>query len=584
MLLLFISFIAGVLTVLAPCILPLLPVIIGGSLSGEDKKAQNKKVFTIVISLGISVVLFTILLKVSTLFINIPEDVWKWISGGIIVVIGIIMLFPKLYETGFMARLSAKSNIALGRGAQKKGFWGDVIIGAALGPVFSTCSPTYFIVLATVLPASPLLGVVYLLSYVIGLCISLFIIAFLGQKIMNKLNIAADPKGWLKRTIAILFLIVGMAIISGVDKKLQTQILDSGFFDITKVEQKLLQSIDDEDMEDSINDQENSEESQSNFSTKEIKSKTMTIDQKRKKYKIAPEISSPDGFINTDGKPITLADLRGKVVLLDIWTYSCINCQRTLPYINEWHDKYKDDGLVIIGLHTPEFAFEKVQKNVEEAVKRFGIEYPVVLDNDYSTWNAYGNRYWPRKYLIDVDGFIIYDHIGEGGYDETERAIQKALKEINTDKSYNDTSNPESVINVDNKKLGSPEIYFGASRNSHFINGESGKLGIQKLTIPSGISLNKLYLGGTWNFTNEYVENKNAGSIVFKYVAKNVYFVAGSNSGVEADIYQDGKFIKTISIKEETLYHLIEDKDYGEHTLEIKVKNSGLQAFTFTFG
>jgi cytochrome c biogenesis protein CcdA len=165
MLLFLISFIAGAITVLAPCILPLLPVIIGGTLSeGGIGGFNKKKAFTIILSLGVSVIVFTLLLKVSTLFIDIPEYVWKWISGGIVIFLGLITIFPSLWETEMMARLSTKSNILLGKGNQKKSFWGDVVVGAALGPVFSTCSPTYFIVLATVLPVRPALGLLYLLS------------------------------------------------------------------------------------------------------------------------------------------------------------------------------------------------------------------------------------------------------------------------------------------------------------------------------------------------------------------------------------------------------------------------------------
>lgn len=586
MLLLLISFIAGVLTVLAPCILPLLPVIIGGSLGAENKAIQKRKVFTIVISLGLSVILFTLLLKVSTLFIEIPENVWKWISGGIIFLIGLFMIFPSLYEAPWLARLSTKSNLLLGKGAQKKNFTGDVIMGAALGPVFSTCSPTYFIVLATVLPVKPLLGFIYILAYTIGLCLSLMLIAFVGQRLMNKLNIAANPRGWFKRGIGILFLVVGLAIISGADKRLQTKILDSGFFDVTKVEQKLLESTEDKNEVGSSSLEENDGNIEKD--NEEIKSgnknSSLSISQKEKKYKVAPELSSPDGFVNTNGEPITLAELKGKVVLLDIWTYSCINCQRTLPYLNEWYEKYKDDGLVIIGLHTPEFAFEKLQKNVEDAVDRFDIKYPVVLDNDYSTWNAYGNSYWPRKYLIDVDGFIIYDHIGEGAYDETERKIQEALLEINKDKLYDTTSNPSGVVSVESGKLGSPEVYFGAKRNSLLANGNKGVYGIQDFTEPLSPVLNNLYLDGKWNISGEYAENKSEGKIIFRYVAKNVYFVAGSVGAVKVDVYQDGKFIKTITVEDETLYNLISEDSYNDHVLELRVQKPGLQVFTFTFG
>jgi len=548
--LLLISFVAGVLTVLAPCILPLLPVIVGGSLTGDGKDAQKKKVLTIVISLGLSVIAFTLLLKVSTLFIAVPEYVWKWISGGIIIGLGFITVFPTLWEGKWLAKISAKSNILLGKGAQKKSFWGDVIMGAALGPVFSTCSPTYFIVLATVLPVQPVVGIVYLLAYAIGLCLSLFVIAFVGQRIMTKLNVAADPKGWVKRSLGILFLIVGIAIIFGLDKKLETIIVNANIFDVTKIEQKLLEFTEPSKKETSQTTQ------------------TLTPTEKKKAYPIAPEISSPDGFINTEGKPITLAELRGKVVLLDVWTYSCINCQRTIPYLNEWYTKYEDQGLEIIGLHTPEFAFEKVQKNVENAVNKFDIKYPVILDNDYSTWNDYGNRYWPRKYLIDLDGYIVYDHIGEGGYEETEKAIQKALSERNARMGSSEeipmtTPAPKNATVIESGKVGSPEIYFGSSRSKKSDN---------------------VTLGGSWNTTDEYAENSGEATITYAYDAKNVYFVGGSKNGVEVEIYRDGILLKKIIVKAEQLYNLVEGDAYSQHTLQMKIKGSGLQAFTFTFG
>ncbi|MCX6703207.1 MAG: sulfite exporter TauE/SafE family protein [Candidatus Zambryskibacteria bacterium] len=238
MLLLLISFIGGVLTVLAPCILPLLPVIIGGSLS--DAGIQRKKAFVIVGSLAVSVIAFTLLLKASTLFIDIPPYVWQFISGGIVLGLGIITLFPSLWESGAMNTLNVKSQKFLGTGLKKNSFWGDVIIGAALGPVFSSCSPTYFIVLATVLPASPILGFVYLVSYALGLSLMLLLIALVGQRIVGSLNIAANPKGVFKQVLGILFIIVGVGILFGVDKKIQSAVVGAGFFDITKVEQTLL--------------------------------------------------------------------------------------------------------------------------------------------------------------------------------------------------------------------------------------------------------------------------------------------------------------------------------------------------------
>ena len=589
MFLLLISFIGGILTVLAPCILPLLPVIVGGSLS--DGHIRKKKAFTIIASLGVSVIVFTLLLKASTLFIDIPEYTWKLISGGIVILLGIITVFPGLWENKFLARMSAKSNILLGKGDQKNSFWGDVIVGGALGPVFSTCSPTYFIVLATVLPVSPLLGMIYLLAYVVGLCLSLLLVTFIGQKIMAKLNIAADPRGMFKRILGVLFILVGVAILSGYDKKFQVAILNSGFFDVTKIEQSLLKKRD--NTLNQTKDNSNDSDPYKELINSDVFSKNLvflTPTQKAARYKKAPEISTPNGFVNTDGKPITLAELKGQVVLLDIWTYSCINCQRTLPYINDWYAKYKDLGLEIIGLHTPEFAFEKVQANVEKAVKDFDVEYPVVLDNDFSTWKALENQFWPRKYLIDIDGYIVYDHIGEGRYEETEKAIQMALSEraerLGMAKEQVPVSTqPANAIVSDTSKVKSPEIYFGSARNENIGNGIPGLSGERMYKLPIKFVPNKFYLDGTWNMTPEYVENSTApASIVFNYEAKNIYMTAGSLSGVQLEIYRDNILVNKITIKDEKLYTLIEGTGYGSHTIRINILNPGLKAFTFTFG
>ena len=600
MLLLFISFIAGVLTVLAPCILPLLPVIIGHSLS--DSTPSRRRLFVVVGSLTLSVILFTLLLKASSLLINIPQDFWKWVSGGIIFLFGLTMIFPTLWEKfSFANTISIASNKVLTKGYQKNSIWGDVIIGASLGPIFSACSPTYFVILATVLPVSFGLGLLYLFTYVLGLSIALILIALISEKIMARVGKVSDPRGWFKKIFGIIFIVVALGIISGYDKKLQIQILNSGFLDVTKIEQKLLEKNDEQNIETTEQSTENPVENttteppaQAVTGDQNINKKTnssyLTLEQKNKKYTRAPDISTPDGFINTNNLPVTINQYKGKkVVLLDIWTYSCINCQRTIPYLNEWYTKYEDKGLVIIGLHTPEFSFEKVQSNVEKAVKDFDIKYPVVLDNDFSTWRAYKNQYWPRKYLIDIDGYIVYDHAGEGQYLESERAIQKALLEradrlgMNADISSK-PANPKRVVVVESSKVNSPEVYFGSSRNELLDNGKRYTGGEQSFILPSKQSFNKLYLEGTWNITPEYAENTSPGSIMFDYESKNVYMAAGSPKGVEVEIYKDDIFIKKITIKDEKLYSLIEGSDYSRHSLKIKIPKSSLQAFTFTFG
>ena len=544
----------------------------------------------VVLSLGISIILFTLLLKASSLLIDIPEDFWKWISGGIIFFFGLTMLFPNIWESFSLANtLNLKSNKVLATGYQKNSIWGDVIIGASLGPIFSACSPTYFVILATVLPVSFFLGIVYLFTYVLGLSLALIIIALIGERIMAKVGKVSDPRGWFKKIFGVIFIVVAVAIISGYDKKLQISLLDAGFLDVTKIEQKLLEKNDKKDV--SINDASNTNEKTEVPDKAKVNEELfLNIKEKSRKFTLAPDISTPDGFINTNNLPITISEFRGKkIVLLDIWTYSCINCKRTIPYLNEWYKKYEDEGLVIIGLHTPEFSFEKVLKNVEKAVKDFDIKYPVVLDNDFSTWNAYKNQYWPRKYLIDIDGYIVYDHAGEGQYKETEVAIQKALMEradrlnMNMEVSSN-ISSPEDIVLVDSSKVKSPEIYFGWARNEFLGNGVASAGGEKVFTLPKSISPNRLYLEGTWSFDYEYAENRNVASIVFKYDAKNVYMVASGEDDLEIEVYKDDVFVKKINIRDEQLYSLVEDTDYGVHTLKIKVPNAGLKAFTFTFG
>jgi cytochrome c biogenesis protein CcdA len=195
----------------------------------------------VVASLGASIILFTFLLKASTVFITVPQEFWKYLSGGIIIFFGITLLFPRVWESvPGLAKLTIGSNKLLGSGHQKKSVWGDVVVGAALGPVFSTCSPTYFVILASVLPASFLLGTLYLLAYVFGLSLVLLLIALLGERLASRLSGFSNPKGWLKRGLGLLFVLVGLMIILGLDKQLQTTILDNGFFDVTKIEQDLL--------------------------------------------------------------------------------------------------------------------------------------------------------------------------------------------------------------------------------------------------------------------------------------------------------------------------------------------------------
>ena len=335
----------------------------------------------------------------------------------------------------------------------------------------------------------------------------------------------------------------------------------------------------------------------------EVLNKTEAVESKQEEFNRAKPLVNPTGFINTDNVSIE-ESIGEKVILLDMWTYSCINCQRTFPYLKEWNRKYSDDGLLVIGNHAPEFDFERKRSNVEDAVENYNLTYPVVLDNNYGTWNAYNNRYWPQKYLIGVDGFVRYEHIGEGRYEQTEQRIRKLLKELKMRKGLNPTLTDEVNQTVEGDQVDStdvnsnlvetPEIYLGAYRNNYLGNGQNGTAGMQSFELPENADKNKLYLGGDWNIREEFAENNGSGQILLKYEAKRLNMVLeGNNATVK--LYQDGEIISnalgrdvrengTVRVSDEQLYNLVENDDYGEHRFRLEVVEGSLKAYTFTFG
>ena len=322
----------------------------------------------------------------------------------------------------------------------------------------------------------------------------------------------------------------------------------------------------------------------------------------KSQFKKAPELARISGYINTE--PITLAELKGKVVLVDFWTYSCINCIRTIPYLNAWNEKYADQGLVIVGVHTPEFEFEKNIDNVNAAVEKYGIEYPVVQDNDKGTWKAYENRYWPRKYLVDDEGYIRYDHIGEGSYAETEKVIQSLLTEraANSGQTINingSISQPDSAQSVEFNKIRTPELYFGYQfaraplGNPEGFNPDE----VVSYSIPdnSAMQPNTIYLSGEWKNNKDSMELQGqGGKIVLIYSAKSVNIVAGgqgelkivendvqlTGDGRGSDVSDNG----SVGVDGQRLYNIAKHDDYGTRTIEITAIGQGFQIYTFTFG
>jgi len=314
-------------------------------------------------------------------------------------------------------------------------------------------------------------------------------------------------------------------------------------------------------------------------------------------YQRASELRGIAGYLNLDDEITLQENIGKKVILMDFWTYSCINCQRTIPYLNSWWNKYKDKGLLIIGVHSPEFEFEKKKDNVEKAIKEFGIQYPVVQDNDFLTWRAYNNRFWPAKYLIDIDGFIVYRHFGEGNYEETENKIIELLEErnslLNEELDMVEEKEDIDVEKPDFTKIKTPEIYFGYefSFNRNYIGNEEGfsseKEIEYKLPAIEDRSENFAYLEGKFYNGKDYmglVSEK--GKISLKYEAKKVNIVAGSfNYSVKINVIVDGqiKTIRQFEIGEHKLYNIISLPNYGKHEVLIEA-NKGLRIYTFTFG
>ena len=316
--------------------------------------------------------------------------------------------------------------------------------------------------------------------------------------------------------------------------------------------------------------------------------------------KKAPDLVGISHYLNTTPEKLK-EDIKGKVVLYDIWTYSCINCIRTIPYITAWDEKYSDKGLLIIGIHSPEFEFEKNKENVELAVEKYGIKYPVVMDNDWKTWKAFENRYWPRKYLADHEGYIRYDHIGEGNYQETEKIIQQLLEERSQSLGMK-VAVVEPLVNLKEFNYTSfrtPELYFGykfmQGRNQL---GSSEGFNPDKITNfkePGKLDLHKFYPVGDWISLEDGMKlESNSGSIKLLYHAKEVNIV--SSNSAQLEILLDGKPIEKntagidvnidnkIMVSEPRLYNIISSSDSGTHELEVRVNQKGFMIYTFTFG
>jgi len=313
----------------------------------------------------------------------------------------------------------------------------------------------------------------------------------------------------------------------------------------------------------------------------------------------SPELEGISGYINTSSEKIS-QDIEGKVVLYDFWTYSCINCIRTLPHLTAWDEKYSDEGLVIVGIHTPEFEFEKEYDNVVFATKKFGIKYPVIQDNDKEVWNDFQNRYWPRKYIADHEGYIRFDHIGEGAYKETEKVIQVLLEERSN--ALGNTLEKKELVDLNeftHAIFRTPELYFGFNfaEGRNQLGNEEGfsKNKVVAYELPEKFTQHYFYMEGMWKNNNDGMRLiSDSGKIVLNFNAKQVNIVASENAVLKIEYDggqipeqvrgQDVSSDSTVKISEPRLYNLIDSEQEGPHEIIIQVESPGFEIFTFTFG
>ncbi len=556
MLMVLISLAAGVLTVLAPCVLPLLPVIIGGSLAaGQHNRSRP---YIIAGSLVIAVVGFTLILKVSTLAAGISEQILDIASGGLLVLLGFALSAPELWaKMAALTKLEAVSNQLLSTaGNDRRPFIGAALIGLALGPVFASCSPTYAFILASVLPKDLPVGTLDLFAYAVGLAAALLAVALAGKRLTSRLGWALDPNGWFRRTFGAVLIVVGLVVAFGLASTVEVWVAAHLPFDEAKLEQQLLST-------------------QTGTKTDKQAGSALNVEPIP-----APQFTGLTNWINSP--PLTLSNLRGQVVLVDFWTYSCINCIRTLPYLEKWYQTYHNQGLVIIGVNTPEFAFEHVPGNVAAAVRKFGIAYPVALDNNYATWDAYNNDSWPADYLIDRSGDIRYVATGEGDYPTTERAIQELLG-IN-----HSLVTPTSNVPVAADQT--PETYFGTNRAQSYVGSPSLVNGSANFS-PTQPSPDQWTLSGKWKISGESITSEGPGSqLVASVVAKDVYLVAsgagsvhvGLDPGSSSDFGNDAPE-GLVAVAASRLYHIVSRPQSASITVTLTVP-TGVTLYTFTFG
>ena len=576
MLIYLLAFVGGVLTILSPCILPVLPFVF--SRADQPFRRSGLPLLT---GMALTFSLVATAAAFGGHWVVRLNQGGRYVAIAVFVVLGLTLVFPSLAEILTRPLVRVGGKIQGGYSAETS-VGKSFVLGISTGLLWAPCAGP---ILGLILTGAAIRGPgarssFLLLFYALGAATSLGTALLAGKKVFSAMKRSLFFDVWIRRTLGVAVLVGVVAIALGWDTGLLKKF---SFVNTAKAEENLIGTW--------------GPENPMVVGVSTAEPLPALSDEGA-----MPDLSGAVGWINSPALSSKL--LRGKVVVIDFWTYSCINCLRALPYVQGWAAKYKDSGLVVIGVHTPEFAFEKERANVEKAVRDLKISYPVAIDSDYKIWQAFNNHYWPAHYFIDGKGRIRYHHFGEGEYDESERVIQLLLKENGA------TSLSEGVINVtasgaeaaaDNKNVGSPETYVGYKRAGNFASAEPVVKDSRKTYSPQPrLSLNQWALGGSWKVGEESaVLESLPGKIVFRFHARDLHLVLGptkngkpirftvkldgtppgEDHGADTDASGAG------TVQANRLYQLIRQKGPVEdRTFEIDFLDPGVEAFAFTFG
>ncbi|WP_133135886.1 cytochrome c biogenesis protein DipZ [Legionella rowbothamii] len=530
----FLGFIEGFGLIISPCILPILPVFLAASLTGSKKRPIGMIIgFTF---------FFALLIFFSRQLVNylgINFEVIRSMGYIFLLLFGLIMLSDYLTEqfSRITQKLAQVGSIFSSLNKAEGGFFNGILLGGLIAIIWTPCAGPILaaIIVQTVVQKTTLLSFFTLLAFALGAVIPLFILSLYGKKIMSTFI-------FFKTRAALFRKLLGAILIASVVYMI--------YFENT---------------------------SASTTISTGVKTSNALIDGLWRPYP-EPQIAGIATWINSG--PLRLNDLQGKVVLVDFWTYSCINCLRTLPYIKAWYNRYHDKGLVIIGVHTPEFDFEKDVGNVRAAVQRDGILYPVALDNQYNTWINFNNHYWPAHYLINKKGEVVYEHFGEGDYDVTENNIRYLLgiNELTTLK--NEPAHAAQASQT-------PETYLGYERADSNFSPKLIKNKVFQYQFPLQLVENGWALNGAWQVNADSITAaKASAALKIHFNARKVFLVMGTSTGkaIKVNVVLNHNRIKNILVDKYSIYEVVTQAQFSSGDLEIIATEPGIKIYTFTFG